>query len=96
METPHPKAYFNRESPKQPNDDIVPATGYAFGLMVDNYMGERRIAHNGGWVGFISTYQRFPDLLLSVISFCNTPASSTGEFWDKVANMYITAVKEAK
>ena len=98
VETPHPKAYFSRGGSEQPDDDSAkaPATGYAFGLMVDKYMGERRIAHNGGWVGFISSYQRFPDLSLSVVAFCNTPTRSAPEFLDKVTATYVTAVKEAR
>jgi len=97
VETPHPKAYFdwNNQEKSKTDTETAPGTGYAFGLAVDNYLGERRIAHNGGWVGFISSYQRFPDLSLSVVSFCNTPAPSAPEFLAKVTDMYITAFKEA-
>jgi len=33
---------------------------------------------------------------LSIVSFCNTPAPSMGEFWEKVTDMYIVAAKEAR
>jgi len=95
METPHPKAYFNRGDPEE-GAEKAPATGYAFGLMVDEYNGQRRIAHNGSWVGFISSYQRFPDLSMSVVAFCNTPTPTASEFLGKVTDMYVTAVKEAR
>jgi len=98
VETPHPKAYFDWDKPEKSETDTekTPGTGYAFGLAVDNHLGERRIAHNGGWVGFISSYQRFPDLSLSVVAFCNTPTRSAPEFLDKVTATYVTAVKEAR
>ncbi len=98
VETPHPKAYFDWDKPEKSETDAEKATGtgYAFGLAVDNYLGERRIAHNGGWVGFISSYQRFPDLSLSVVAFCNTPTHSAPEFLGKVTDMYVTAVKEGR
>jgi len=100
VESPHPKAYFSTEGPEQAGDETEAGkksmAGYAFGQMVDKYRDERRISHNGGWVGFISTYRRFPDLSLSVVSFCNIPDRSAGEFWEKVTDIYITAVKEAK
>ncbi len=65
VESPHPKAYFNLESLEQSDDETerngkIPGIGYAFGQMVGTYRDERRISHNGGWVGFISSYQRFP------------------------------------
>ncbi len=62
--------------------------------MVDYYHAERRIAHNGGWVGFISSYQRLPDLSLSVVAFCNTPARTVPEFLDKVTGIYLEAAKQ--
>jgi len=98
VETPHPKAYFTRGSAEQSenNSENAPRTGYAFGLMVDDHLGERRIAHNGGWVGFISSYQHFPDLPLSVVAFCNTPARTTQEFLNKVTDIYVTAIKESR
>jgi CubicO group peptidase (beta-lactamase class C family) len=100
VEKPHAEAYFGGGGSERPNDDTEnspekPVSGYAFGLVVDHYLGERRIAHNGGWVGFISIYQRFPDLSLSVVSFCNTPAKSISEFWDKVVDIYVIAVKKS-
>jgi CubicO group peptidase (beta-lactamase class C family) len=91
IETPHPKAHFPRPSMKADEE-----SGYAYGLMVDEYRGERRIHHNGSWVGFRAFYQRYPDLDLSVVSFCNTPATTLGEFWGKVSDASIDAVKESR
>ena len=51
---------------------------------------------DGGIYTNLDSYQRFPDLSLSVVAFCNTPPRSAPEFLDKVTATYVTAVKEAR
>jgi CubicO group peptidase (beta-lactamase class C family) len=84
--TPHPDtiAYVDG-GPRNVN--------YAFGLRVDEVNGEYMIGHTGGWVAFSTVYQRFPDLELSVVVFCNDNEASASELGDKVAAIAVAAVK---
>jgi len=94
METPHPAATIDKSEfklPVLPGDS--PLMGYGYGLMIDEYRGLRRVMHNGGWVGFRAGYQRYPELSLSLVSFCNAPREDLGEFWNKVVGVYLDALQ---
>lgn len=67
---------------------------YAFGLRVDELHGERMIGHTGGWVAFSSIYQRYPDLSLSVVVFCNSTAASAPQLGAKVAEIAVAAFRK--
>lgn len=45
---------------------------YAFGVSVDQHKGYDRVSHTGSWVGFNTYYTRYPELNLSLVSFCNS------------------------
>jgi CubicO group peptidase (beta-lactamase class C family) len=46
-------------------------TPYAMGLILDRYRGMARVQHTGEWVGYRSSFLRFPQQKLSVIVLCN-------------------------
>jgi hypothetical protein len=46
-------------------------TPYAMGLILDQYRGIPRVQHTGEWVGYRSSFLRFPRQRLSVIILCN-------------------------
>jgi CubicO group peptidase (beta-lactamase class C family) len=46
-------------------------TPYAMGLILDRYRGLPRVQHTGEWVGYRSSFIRFPQQQLSVIVLCN-------------------------
>jgi CubicO group peptidase (beta-lactamase class C family) len=46
-------------------------TPYAMGLILDQYRGIPRVQHTGEWVGYRSSFLRFPRQGLSVIILCN-------------------------
>jgi CubicO group peptidase (beta-lactamase class C family) len=46
-------------------------TPYAMGLVLDKYRGIARVQHTGEWVGYRSSFLRFPRQRLSVILLCN-------------------------
>ena len=51
------------------------------------------IGHTGGWVAFSTVYQRYPDLLLSVVVFCNDAEASASELGGKIAEIAVAMVK---
>jgi CubicO group peptidase (beta-lactamase class C family) len=46
-------------------------TPYAMGLILDRYRGIPRVQHTGEWVGYRSSFLRFPQRKLGVIVLCN-------------------------
>ncbi len=46
-------------------------SNYGFGWELGTLSGERYVAHEGAWLGFVSFYARFPDQRLSVIVLLN-------------------------
>ena len=51
-------------------------TGYAYGLGVSDYRGQKLIAHGGAFVGYRAEMIRFPELRFSVITLCNLSATN--------------------
>lgn len=53
-------------------------TGYAFGIEVDRYRGERRYSHTGQTQGFVAYYATFPDRHTGVMLYTNQYHASPG------------------
>jgi CubicO group peptidase (beta-lactamase class C family) len=66
------------------------STGYALGLSVGNFAGSRIVSHSGAYGGYRSTYLRFPDEHLSVITLCNVSTMSS-QLAEQVASIYLGA-----
>jgi len=85
--TPHPDTIeYTDEGPRNVN--------YAFGLRVDEANGEFMIGHSGSWVAFTALYNRYPDLDLSVVVFCNSLEASAPELGGKVGELAVAAIKK--
>jgi CubicO group peptidase (beta-lactamase class C family) len=48
---------------------------YAFGVMTDDWRGQRMITHNGGWAGFSTYVVWFPQIRGGVVVLANTPTN---------------------
>jgi len=84
--TPHPGTIaLTEEGPRNEN--------YAFGLSIDEVNGEYMIGHNGSWVAFTAFYNRYPELNLSAVVFCNSTAASAPELGGKVGELAVAASK---
>lgn len=85
--TPHPDTIAHTE-------DGLRNVHYAFGQRVDEVNGEYMIGHTGGWVAFSAIYNRFPELEMSVVVFCNSTAVSAPELGRRIAELAVAAVKD--
>ena len=65
------------------------AIDYAFGLVVDEYRGLRRVSHGGAWVGFRAQLTRFPEQRFSVAVLCNVGTASPDRYARQVAELYL-------
>ena len=74
-------------------DGSIAGAMYAFGMQLGTANGEAVVGHTGGWVGFSTMYQRYPELSLSVVVFCNSTDMSGPELGDKVATIAVAAIK---
>ena len=63
--------------------------GYAHGLSVGEYRGLRTVGHGGSWVGFRTSYTRFPDQNLSIAVFCNVSDCDPAGRARQVAEVYL-------
>ena len=81
VETPHPDTIeMTDEGPRNVH--------YAFGLRTDEVNGQYMIGHGGSWQAFTTTYNRYPELELSIVVFCNSyevSAYETGSAVGKLA-----------
>lgn len=85
--TPHPDTLaYTDDGPRNVN--------YAFGLRVDEVNGEVMIGHSGSWVAFTSLYNRYPDLNLSIVVFCNSTAVSATELGRRIGELAVAAIRE--
>jgi CubicO group peptidase (beta-lactamase class C family) len=64
------------------------STGYALGLSVGNFGGFRVVSHSGAYGGYRSTYLRFPDEHLSVITLCNV-ATLSSQLAERVGSLFL-------
>jgi CubicO group peptidase (beta-lactamase class C family) len=85
VETPLPGMLEESEEGLQP-------VNYAFGLEIEQRFGQRSIRHTGSWVKFTALYNRFPDLELSVVVFCNSLERSANELGTEVARIAVAAI----
>jgi len=51
---------------------------YAWGQNVGTYRGLKQITHTGSWVGFTTSYFRFPEREVSIVAFCNSNVITAG------------------
>ncbi len=66
-------------------------TGYAFGIEVDRFRGERRYSHTGQTQGFVAFYATFPDRNTGVMLFTNQYQANPGALMN---GLVIRAVPE--
>jgi len=84
--TPHPDTIsYTEDGPRNEN--------YAFGMGVEEVNGEYMIGHTGGWVAFSTIYNRYPNLHMSVVVFCNSTEASGPELGRKVGELAVAAIK---
>jgi CubicO group peptidase (beta-lactamase class C family) len=87
VETPHPDTIeMTDEGPRNVH--------YAFGLRTDEINGEFMIGHGGSWQAFTTTYNRYPELELSIVVFCNSYETSAYETSAEVGELAVGWVKE--
>ncbi|MCH8302524.1 MAG: beta-lactamase family protein [Proteobacteria bacterium] len=84
--TPHPNAAVNSR--------LIQDAHYAFGLQVGTLHGAPVIGHSGGWVAFSSVYQRFPELKLSVVVFCNSTGAAATALGSRVSEIAVAAIRD--
>ena len=87
MQTPHPATIeYTDEGPRNIN--------YAFGLRIEEINGEYMIGHGGSWVAFTAFYNRYPELNMSVVIFCNSRQQSAYDLGSQVGVLAVAAVTE--
>ena len=87
MQTPHPATIeFTEDGPRNVN--------YAFGLSIAEANGEYMIGHGGSWVAFTAFYNRYPELNMSVVMFCNSLQKSAYDLGSQVGVLAVAAVTE--
>lgn len=62
---------------------------YATGLRLGRYQGFETVGHGGNYMGFRSSYARFPEHNLSVIVFCNMSSINPSFYANKVADLFL-------
>ncbi len=62
---------------------------YAFGLMVENFRGLRKVDHSGSTAGYRAHLSRFPDAHTSVAVLCNVSSGAATASADAVAELYL-------
>lgn len=62
---------------------------YAFGLMVDEWRGLRRVQHGGALAGFRTQITRFPDQHFSAIVLCNFAQANPAAYADRIAEVWL-------
>jgi CubicO group peptidase (beta-lactamase class C family) len=85
VQTPLPGMFEETEDGLQP-------VKYAFGLELVERFGEQAIYHTGSWVGFTASYDRFPELELSVVVFCNSLQRSAYDYGDSVSELSVAGM----
>ncbi|MGH7575665.1 MAG: serine hydrolase domain-containing protein [Longimicrobiales bacterium] len=72
------------------------SSGYAFGLSVNTFRGQRVVSHAGGIEGFLADMVRFPDQHFSVICLCNDDGIAPTTLTRRIAEIYLEDVFEAQ
>jgi CubicO group peptidase (beta-lactamase class C family) len=86
VQTPYPDAV-------EYTDDGPRPVSYGFGLSIEEKNGEYMVGHTGSWVAFTAFYNRYPDLNLSAVVFCNSLEVSAPERGDRIGALAVAAVK---
>jgi CubicO group peptidase (beta-lactamase class C family) len=72
-------------------------TPYAMGLILDRYRGIPRVQHTGEWVGYRSSFLRFPQRNLGVIVLCNMIGDLDPlALSERVADIYLGPAERAR
>ncbi|HVA59215.1 MAG TPA: serine hydrolase [Mycobacteriales bacterium] len=70
--------------------DATP-TGYAFGLILDEYRGHRRFGHGGSDAGFRAQLVSLPELGLSIAALSNLATADPAKLCERLADLVIGA-----
>ena len=62
---------------------------YASGLRIETYKGQKTIVHGGGFVGFRSSFVRFPEQKFSVVIFSNRRDANLSKMSMEVAEIFL-------
>jgi CubicO group peptidase (beta-lactamase class C family) len=62
---------------------------YAFGLVIDEYRGLKRVSHDGGFVGFRAQLTRFPRQKFSIVCLANLGIINSSRLCLQVADIYL-------
>ncbi|HZX10969.1 MAG TPA: serine hydrolase domain-containing protein, partial [Acidobacteriota bacterium] len=63
---------------------------YAFGLRISEYKGLKTVGHGGSWVGYRTSYIRFPEQNFSVVCLANLSHINPSSLCQKVADIYLS------
>jgi N-acyl-D-amino-acid deacylase len=66
--------------------------GYALGLQLGRYRGERTVAHGGSWGGYRAELLRFPERRTSVAVLCNVSTAAAPALARRVADIVLEDV----
>lgn len=67
---------------------------YGFGWGVGDFHGHRRLAHGGGWVGFRTRIERFPDDGLTIVLLSNRGDFDPDDYLPPIAELYLGVAEE--
>jgi CubicO group peptidase (beta-lactamase class C family) len=62
---------------------------YAFGQGIGEYRGLRLVNHTGGWAGYRSIVERFPDQRFAVVIVANAANLNAGPLARQIADLYL-------
>jgi CubicO group peptidase (beta-lactamase class C family) len=65
------------------------STGYGFGWEISRFQGQKLIAHDGSWLGFISYYFRLPQEKLAVVVLLNRDYGYEDDLAPAVAKIFL-------
>ena len=66
--------------------------GYAGGLMISTYRGQKVVSHGGAWAGYRAELLRFPEQHTSVAVLCNVAQSAPSVRANRVADVILANV----
>lgn len=62
---------------------------YATGLRISEYRSLKTVGHGGNYMGFRSSYMRFPDVDLGVMVFCNMSNINPASYARQLSDLYL-------
>lgn len=69
---------------------------YATGLRLGRYKGLGTAGHGGSYMGFRTSYLRFPEEQIAFIVFCNLSTINPGGYAEKLADLYLKETFERR